>query len=624
MYYDDSTLPSLTPEPGERIREYEIIGKIGSGGMATVYKARHTLINQVVAIKIMKPALTSDPQFCERFLREAQATAQLTGHPNIVTIHNFFEDNGMYIFVMEYIEGIGVNDEKIRTLAQHIKKFGAFDIDSFSPVLGGLLSGLGFAHDHSIVHRDIKPSNIMFSKKSIAKLVDFGIAQMVGDQKITRTGTAVGTPKYMSPEQVRGKELDTPSDIYSLGITIYEALTGQVPFRGDTDYEIMRKQEEEIPLSPGDINPHITEVWDHLILRCLSKDPQQRPQSCREISHILKMNIVTDVPEPPAQIKAHPVHDIKQAKVGQKPEGKTIGKKKTKRLHAIFYIGLGVFITCTILALLYYFTIHYPRRRELIKPLLSGVSTPADVQITIESLARKYSIIGNLIVGSSYVKNAFVLCNEAKLSEIIDQLRQDEPEITYVHFSDDQNTVIASSDPGIMGAVYNSKILDPDTYAVRQRNRFYECGFSIELEEKKFGALYFGALTSEQEQTRPQNELRAERYKSIGKVIAHSSYVEDALVMDEIATLDKIIGELRAAVTDISLVHFTDGHGVIVASSDHASLGREFLSDILENDESVVRQKDDYYEGGFSVRIGEKRIGALYFEAALTAADSSQ
>jgi serine/threonine protein kinase len=624
MYYDDTTLPLLTPEPGERIREYEIIGKIGSGGMATVYKARHTLINQVVAIKIMKPVLTSDSQFCERFLREAQATAQLTGHPNIVTVHNFFEDNGMYIFVMEYIEGIGINDAKIRTLAQRIKKFGAFDIDTFSPVLNGLLSGLGFAHDQSIVHRDIKPSNIMFSEKHIAKLVDFGIAQMVGDQKITRTGTAVGTPKYMSPEQVRGKELDTRSDIYSLGITIYEALTGQVPFKGDTDYEIMRKHEEEIPPSPGDINPHISKVWDRLILRCLSKDPGQRPQSCREISHILTMNIVTDAPERPAEIKAPPVHETKKAKLDQKTEGKATGKKKTKKMHAFLYIGLGVLIACTILALFYYFAIHYPRHRERIKPLLSGVSSPADDQITIESPTRKYSIIGNLIAGSSYVKNAFVLCDEAKLSEIIDQLRRDEPEITYVHFTDDQNTVIASSDPGIMGAVYNSKILDPDADAVRQRGRFYECGFSIELEEKKFGALYFGALTSEQERIPLQNELRAERYESIGKVIAHSSYVEDVLAMDEIAALDEIIGELRAAVTDISLAHFTDGQGVIIASSDGASLGREFFSDILENGESVVRQKDGYYEGGFSIRIGDKRIGALYFEAAFFTADSSQ
>jgi len=592
--------------------------------MATVYKARHTLINQVVAIKIMKPALTSDPQFCERFLREAQATAQLTGHPNIVTVHNFFEDNGMYIFVMEYIEGIGINDARIRTLAQRIKKFGAFDIDSFSPVLGGLLSGLGFAHDQSIVHRDIKPSNIMFSDKSSAKLVDFGIAQMVSDQKITRTGTAVGTPKYMSPEQVRGRELDARSDIYSLGITIYEALTGKVPFQGDTDYEIMRKQEEEIPLSPGDINPQITRVWDHLILKCLSKDPGQRPQSCREISHILKMNIVTDVPQPRVKIKAHPAHDIEQADVDQEPEAKAAGKKRTRKLHAIFYIGLGVLIACTIVALLYYFTIHYPRHKERIEPVLFGVKNQADEQITIESPARKYSIIGNLIAGSSYVKNAFVLCDEAKLGEIIDQIRQDEPEITYVHFTDDQNTIIASSDPGKMGALYNSKLLDPGNNAVRQRDRFYECGFSIELEEKKFGALYFGALTSEQEQTLTQHELRVERYKSIGQIIAHSSYVEDMLTMDEIATLDDVISELRDAVADISLVHFTDGQGFIIASSDRASLGREFFSDIFNNTECVVRSKDGYYEGGFSIRIGEKKIGVLYFKTDIAQPDNPQ
>lgn len=591
--------------------------------MATVYKACHTLINQIVAIKIMKPTLTSDHQFCERFLREAQATAQLTGHPNIVTLHNFFEDDGMYIFVMEYIEGNEIDGVKIRTLAQYIKKFGAFGIDSFSPMLEGLLSGLGFAHDQSIVHRDIKPSNIMFSGKSLAKLVDFGIAQMVGDQKITKTGTAVGTPQYMSPEQVRGKELDARSDIYSLGVTIYEALTGQVPFQGDTDYEIMRKQEEELPAPPAQVKPSITKVWDQLILKCLSKDPQNRPQSCQEISHILKMNIVTDVPQTHEKIAVPSLTEVKQSPGEKKSEKDMAGKKKLKKLQAIFYIGFGVLLACTVLALLYYFAIYYPRHKERIQPLLPRVIVPADDQITTESPARRFSMIGNLIASSSYVKNTFVLCDEAKLSEIINQLRQDEPEITYVHFTDDQNTVIASSDPGIMGAVYNSKILDSDTDAVRQRDRFFECGFSIELEEKKFGALYFGALTSEQEKTRSQNEMRAKRYESVGKVIAHSSYVEDVLAMDEIERLDDIINELRAVVTDVSLVHFTDRQGIIVASSDGAVLGDEFFSDILENDESIVRQRDGCYEGGFSVRIGEKKIGSLYFETAITVKDSS-
>lgn len=621
MYYDDSTLPSLTPEPGEKIREYEIMDKIGSGGMATVYKARHTLINQVVAIKIMKPALTSDPQFCERFLREAQATAQLTGHPNIVTIHNFFEDNGMYIFVMEYIDGIVMDDAKVRTLAQRIRKFGAFRIDDFAPVLKGLLSGLGFAHDQSIVHRDIKPSNIMLSEKATAKLVDFGIAQMVSDQKITRTGTAVGTPKYMSPEQVRGKDLDTRSDIYSLGITIYEALTGQVPFRGDTDYEIMRKQEEEAPDSPRGLNPHITDVWDHLILRCLAKDPEQRPQSCWEISRILQMNIVTDVPKQP--VRSRSVKDKKPLTVDSKRVKKPTIRKKLEKFHAFFYIGLGVLITCAILALLYYFAIHYPRHKEKIKPLLPGSSTMIDTLAVAESPGRKFSAIGNIIVGSSYVKNAFVLCDEAKLSEIIDQLRRDEPEITYVHFTDEQNTVIASSDPRIMGAVYNSKLLDPESGAIRQRDRYFECGFSIELEEKKFGALYFGALTDDKIDKKSQDEMRAARYESIGKVIAHSSYVEDVLAMDEIETLDEIIDEIRTAVSEIALIHFTDEQNIIVASSDITALGRELFSDILENDEDGIRQKDDSIEGGFSIRIGEKKIGNLYFEALFARADSS-
>jgi len=617
MYYDDRTLPSLTPESGDKIREYEIIGKIGSGGMATVYKARHTLINQIVAIKIMKPALTSDRQFCERFLREAQATAQLTGHPNIVTIHNFFEDNGMYIFVMEYIDGIGVKDKKIRTLRQHIKSLGAFDTEGFSRVLEGILSGLGFAHDQGIVHRDIKPSNIMFSEKGVAKLVDFGIAQIVGDQKITRTGTAVGTPKYMSPEQVRGKELDTRSDIYSLGITIYEALTGQVPFNGDTDYEIMRKQEDEAPKPPTQLNPHITKVWDRLILRCLSKEPAQRPQSCQEISKILKMKIVTDLPTSPCKTEAEPTEKTEPAQAVQEKKRAAVKKKKPRSRHAVFYIGLGVLFTCTILALLYYFAIYCPRHKERIEPLIPGISASADDQAVIESPARKFSNVGNLIANSSYVKNAFVLCEEAKLNEIIVQLRQDEEEITYVHFTDDQNTVIASSDPTIMGAVYNSNILDSGTNTVRQRDRFYECGFSITVEEKRFGALYFGGLTKELDQAQTQAELLINRYTSIGNVIAHSAYVEDILIMDEKINLDDVISELRSSVPEISFVHFTDDQDFIIASSEPGVLGRVFVSDIIETGESAVREKDGHCEGGFSIKIGEKRIGALYFGAGI-------
>jgi serine/threonine protein kinase len=240
MYYGDHTLVSRNPNPGDRIREYEILETIGKGGMATVYKARHTLIDQTVAIKIMKPSLMDDQQFCERFIREAQAQAKLTGHPNIVTIHNLFEEDNMYIIVMEYVDGAFVDGSRIRTLAQFIEHRGRLSVKEFKPILEGMLAGLMFAHEHNVVHRDVKPSNIMLTGNGTVKIVDFGIARSIADQRLTRTGIAIGTPKYMSPEQVRSSEIDARSDIYSVGITMYEALTGSVPFKGDTDYEILR------------------------------------------------------------------------------------------------------------------------------------------------------------------------------------------------------------------------------------------------------------------------------------------------------------------------------------------------------------------------------------------------
>ena len=195
MYYEDSTVPSLTPSPGDKIREYEILETIGRGGMATVYKACHTLINQTVAVKIMKPSLIADPQFRERFVREAQTQAQLTGHKNIVTIHSFFEEQDSYIIVMEYIRGVHKKDKIIRTLAQYIKHFGAMTAEQFKPILNGILAGLSFAHEKGVIHRDVKPSNIMFDKEGTTKIVDFGIARILSDHTLTKTGIAVGTPR---------------------------------------------------------------------------------------------------------------------------------------------------------------------------------------------------------------------------------------------------------------------------------------------------------------------------------------------------------------------------------------------------------------------------------------------
>src|SRR4030042_1406744 len=498
MYYGDQTIPSINPEPGDRIREYEIIEIIGKGGMATVYKARHTLINQIVAIKIMKPNLTADPQFCERFIREAQTQAQLTGHPNIVTMHNYIEEDDAYIIVMEYIDGIEIDGKKIRTLAQYIEECGALDIDHFKPILDGVIAGLGFAHEQNIIHRDIKPSNIMLSKKGVVKISDFGIVQIVADQKITKTGIAVGTPKYMSPEQVRGKALDGRSDIYSLGINMYEALTGQAPFKGDTDYEIMRKHEETTPAPPRSIKPDIPELWENVILMCIAKELQQRPQQCSEIQAMLAGQ---------QAVKKIPVEKKPKATVPMPRKEKPQHSKNTKNIIRI----VGAIFILFLLIAVYYLGIYRPNQKKQANVILNDstiITRPAEPG---EIMLEKYINLGHLITGSSYVINAFILCNEDNLNEVILQLVQDEPELVYLHFTDNNKKVVASTNRDVIGAEYRSDFLRSDDDTVYERNNFYEGAYNVSIDGNKLGALYFSARIMPNTLAKPIEKLTPRR-----------------------------------------------------------------------------------------------------------------
>lgn len=282
--------------PGSKIREYEIIERVGRGGMATVYKARHTILEQIVAIKIMDPLLTHDPKFRERFLKEAKTQAKLSGHPNIVTIHNFIEEQGLYFIIMEFIEGMEIKGRYIRTLSQLINSYSPLEIDKLQPIVAGILDGLGYAHEKGVIHRDIKPSNIMFTTRGISKISDFGIVRILDENTVTHSGTTIGTPAYMSPEQILGKKVDQRSDIYSFGATIYEALTGKIPFEGDTDYIIKDKHVHEIPEPPKKFNHSIPDLWNDLILQCLAKNPEERPQTTKQI-----MTIIARPYRPPPQ-----------------------------------------------------------------------------------------------------------------------------------------------------------------------------------------------------------------------------------------------------------------------------------------------------------------------------------
>ncbi len=265
---------------GER---YEIIEKIGGGGMALVYKARCRLLNRFVAIKVLRPEFTSDEDFVKKFKRESQAAASLS-HPNIVSIYDVGLENDIHYIVMEYIKG--------QTLKELIKQKGSLNIEFATNIAIQIASALENAHSNHIVHRDIKSHNIMLKEDRTVKVTDFGIARAVSSSTITNTGNIIGSVHYFSPEQARGGYTDEKSDIYSLGVVIYELITGRLPFEGDTPISVALKHVQEEPIKPTRINDRIPKSLEDIILKCMSKDVSKRYCSAGEIIGDLKQSLI--------------------------------------------------------------------------------------------------------------------------------------------------------------------------------------------------------------------------------------------------------------------------------------------------------------------------------------------
>lgn len=254
------------------INRYEIIAKIGSGGMADVYKAKDHVLNRLVAIKVLKQEYSTDATFVKKFRVEAQSAAGLS-HPNIVSVYDVGEDDGVYFIVMELVQGI--------TLKNYIDMKGKLDIREALNISVQIASGLSAAHENRIIHRDIKPQNIIMSRDGKVKVTDFGIAKVADSTTVTTT--AAGTVHYISPEQARGGYSDERSDIYSLGITMYEMVTGRVPFEGETNVAValMHIQSEITP--PRQLEPSIPVSFEKIILKCTQKKPERRYASAREL-----------------------------------------------------------------------------------------------------------------------------------------------------------------------------------------------------------------------------------------------------------------------------------------------------------------------------------------------------
>lgn len=262
----------MTLDVGQTVGDYQILGILGRGGMGAVYRVRNTLTDREDAMKVVLPGSAATGEIADRFLREIRIQASLQ-HPHIAAIRTAFRAGENVLMIMELIDGLSL-DQKLRE--------GPLPLGDTFRITDDILSALAHAHGKGIVHRDIKPSNIIVTPRGAPKLTDFGIATVAGDPRITQSGMAVGSLAYMSPEQVMSKPLDDRSDIYSLGITVYEALTRRRPFQGTSEYSMMNAHLNETPASPGSIVPSVPLAVCTVVLKSLAKAPEARYQTAAE------------------------------------------------------------------------------------------------------------------------------------------------------------------------------------------------------------------------------------------------------------------------------------------------------------------------------------------------------
>jgi serine/threonine protein kinase len=259
---------------GRVIGNYRVVEKVGEGGMGAVYRAVDLMLERDVAIKAIRPELASEADVVERFRAEARMLARVS-HTSIATIYAFFAEGNELFLAMEFVRG--------ESLSQRLHQGGPLPWERAVPLFAVALEGIEQAHRAGIVHRDLKPDNLMITETGAVKVMDFGIARLVGSGRLTRTGLVIGTLRYMAPEQIRGQEADRRTDIYALGTVLYEMVTGRVPFDGNSDYLVLKAQIESHPAPPSSLQPGLPTWLDEAILKALAKDPADRFQTVEEL-----------------------------------------------------------------------------------------------------------------------------------------------------------------------------------------------------------------------------------------------------------------------------------------------------------------------------------------------------
>jgi eukaryotic-like serine/threonine-protein kinase len=351
-------------EIGSRVADYEILDILGAGGMGRVYKVKNILSERTEAMKVLLPDLEGTPGFADRFMREIKVQASLD-HPNIAALHTAVRVDEQVLMLMEYVEGVTL--EKVMETER-------VPIDKAVDFIVQVLSALSYAHARGVIHRDLKPANMMVTPSGLVKLMDFGIARMTADHKLTQTGSTVGSLYYMSPEQINGTtELDPRSDLYSLGVTLYEIVTGARPFQGDSGYKIMAAHLENKPSPPIQKAPGLPGGLSEIIMQALEKDPARRFQSADAFRAALLF--VCSPGQAAMGIPASATTVKPQAAVGPVPAVNPPPVSRTATAHRGLWISMGALIVVAVIVVA---AMQLPRFRRTV----AGERTVQESQIT--------------------------------------------------------------------------------------------------------------------------------------------------------------------------------------------------------------------------------------------------
>ena len=379
---------------------YQVQDKIGAGGMATVYRGLDEVLGRTVAIKTMLPQYANDPSFAARFKQEAQAAAALQS-PYIVSVYDWGKDADTYYIVMEYLRGTD--------LKSGIRKHGALDCKKVAQIGSQIAQALSVAHKHDIIHRDIKPQNIMVQPDGNIKVMDFGIAR-AKNSHLTQDNSVLGTAHYVSPEQTQGKELGPTTDIYSLGIVMYEAATGQVPFQGDDAISVALKQVNEQPKPPSQLNPAVDPSLESIILKCMQKNPAERFQTADELYRTLRDYLagrMQAVNSATAMLPAQPTNKLDRGAGAIPAAGGTASMPRVERANR--YRGQSA----TEQAAEQEAERQRKRRRNIILGVIGGIAVLAVVIFAVTSLLGSGTTMRT-------VPNLITLTQEAAIEEIED------------------------------------------------------------------------------------------------------------------------------------------------------------------------------------------------------------